>query len=250
MPLDKIVSDLKTRIGDDDLVKNLFYSYGKISDEYVARDPVGLLQNTGLFVESTLRVIEHVVTGSHVPLTGRFDVDDCVAGLELIPGPEGLRIHSARLCRAIYDFRSRKTAVHLKAVDPREIDASLVFNASTWVLIEILRESGIPNPEESITQLFTRKVPLVQLVGEVLRTTNPKLSGAQRIILLLYSFSGGLSEDQIFEGTKQKIRSKKNLKDSLRYMDSVDRVHHLSDGRWVLFGRGLADAEKIISEFS
>ncbi len=248
--LETIKQELKKNIGDDKLVDNLFFSFQKISEEFVAQKPIDLLQNTGLFVESVLRVAEHFVLGTHTPIADKFDVDTSIKNLEKASGLDGLRIHAARLGRVIYDFRSRKKGVHLKAVDPQFIDASLIFNISTWILIEILKESGISNPEIGIRILFTKKIPLVQSVGGILRTTNPKLVGTSRILLLLYSAPDGLTEEQLFAGTKQKIKNLNHLKTNLSNMDSGDLVHQLSDGRWILFGRGFSEAEKLIEKFA
>jgi len=248
--LETIKQELKKKVNDNELVDNLFFSFQKISEEFVSQKPVGLLQNTGLFVESVLRVAEHFVLGSHTSLENKFDVDSCIQKLEKASGFDGLRIHVARLSRAIYDFRSRKKGVHLKAIDPQIIDANLIFNISTWILIEILKESGIPNPETGIRTLFTKKIPLVQDVGGVLRTTNPKLLGTHRILLLLYSAPDGLTKEQLFNGTKQKIKTLKHLKTDLNNMNSSDLVHQLSDSKWVLFGRGFSEAEKLIERFA
>lgn len=247
--LEAIKQELKKKVNDDKLVENLFFSFKKISEEFVAQKPVDLLQNTGLFVESALRVAEHFVLGTHTPLGDKFDVSVCIQKLEKASGFEGLRIHAARLCRSIYDFRSRKNSVHLKAVDPQLIDASLIFNICNWILIEILKESGIPNPEDGIRTLFTRKIPLVQSVGGILRTTNPKLLGTQRILLLLYVAPDGLTEDQLFNSTRQKIKNLKHLRVNLKNMDGDDLAHQLSDRKWTLFANGFNEAEKLIMKF-
>jgi len=245
-----IKNELKKKIGDDKLVENLFYSFQRISEEYVAQKPVDLLQSTGLFVESALRIIEQLVLSSHVPLTDKFDVDTCIMRLEKASGFEGLRIHAARLCRSIYDFRSRKTAVHLKATDPHIIDSNLIFNISTWIFIEILKDSDISNREEGIHTLFTRRIPLVQSIGKTLRTTDPKLNGTQRILLLLYSVSDGLTETDLLESTKQKIKNIHHLQVNLKNMDRHDLVNKLPNSKWALFGRGFTEAEKIIAKFT
>lgn len=247
--LEKIKQGFKDKINDDKLVENFFFSFQKILEKYVTQKPVDLLQNTGLFVESALRIAEHFVLGNHTPLGNKFDVNTCIQKLENASGFEGLRIHTARLSRSIYDFRSRKKGVHLTAIDPQAIDASLIFNISTWIFIEILKESGVSNPEEAIQVLFTRKIPLVQSVGGILRTTNPKLLGTQRILLLLYSAQDGLIENQLFYGTRQKIKNLKHLRTNLKNMNAKDLVHQLPDGKWILFGRGVIEAEKLIERF-
>jgi len=248
--LEIVKKELKKKVGDDKLVENLFFSFQKISEEFVAQKPVALLQNTGLFVESVLRIAEHFVLGIHTPLGNKFDIDNCIKKLEKAPGFDGLRIHTARLSRAIYDFRSRKKGVHLKAIDPQVIDASLIFNICTWIFIEILKESGVPDAENAIRLLFTRKVPLVQEVDGILRTTNPGLSGPERILIILYSMPSETAEGRLLAGTKQKIKNLNHLRANLRNMDNKDQVHKTSKGNWVLFGCGFSEAEKLIKKFA
>lgn len=248
--MDKIKIDLAAKVNDEKLVENLFASFQKISEEYIAQKPVDLLQNTGLFLESVMRVTQHLIEGKHTPLGGKFDLDACVKSLESVTGSDRLRIHVSRLSRAVYDFRSRKKSVHLKDTDPQAIDADLVFNVCNWILIEVLKESGVTGAEQEIKILHTRKVPLVQSVGGILRTTNPKLSGTQRILMLLYSDPEGMSVDELLESTKIKIKNKNHLNKDLKNLETRDIVHLLPDGNWTLFGHGFNEAEAIISKFS
>jgi len=248
--IEDIKKDLISKIGDQKLIENFLYSYDEISKEFVSRDPVGLLQNIGLFIESSFRIIEHIIFKKHTPLNSNLAIDNLVEKLEKAKGVEGIRIHAARLSRAAYDFRSRKKSVHLKEVDPQEIDANLIFNIVTWIFIEILKELKIKEAESAIKLLFTRKIPLVQEVDGILRTTNPNLLGTQRVLLLLYSKPTGLTEEELLEGTKRKIKNKDHLRKNLNNLDAKDMVHHIKDGRWVLFGKGFLKAEEIIRKFS
>ena len=113
-----------------------------------------------------------------------------------------------------------------------------------------MKESGVPDVENSVQLLFTRKVPLVQEIDGILRTTNPKLLGTQRILLLLYSALIGLTEEEIFEGTKTKIKDMNHLRINLKNLYGKDLIHHKKDGYWILFGIGFSEAEDIIRKFS
>jgi len=135
-------------------------------------------------------------------------------------------------------------------VDPKVIDADLVFNICNWILIEILKESGIQSSEDAIRLLYTRKVPLVQRVGDIVRTTNPKLSGTERILLLLYLSPKGRSVEELFNGTKIKIKTKNHLYKNLRNLESRGELHLLPNENWVLFGQGYRKAESIIRKYS
>ena len=140
--------------------------------------------------------------------------------------------------------------MHLKSIDPQAIDADLVFNISNWIIIEILKEGNISDPEKAIRLFYSRKIPLVQKVDGILRTTSPKLLGTQRILLLLYSAPDGLAIEELLEGTRSKIKNKHHLLINLNNLDSKDLVHHKKDSKWILFGRGFSEAEEIIHKFS
>lgn len=245
-----IKQHLSAKVDNGKLIESLFESYLKISNEYICQNPVGLLQNLGLFVESSLRVAEHLILGQHTPLSKEIKAYDVQTRLEKASGSDGIRIHLPRLARAVFDFRTRKTSVHLKDIDPILIDAHLVYNVCTWILIELLKESGIQNAEGMIKLLFTRKVPLVQSVGGILRTTNPKLMGPDRILLLLYASPSGLDEDELLSGTRTKIKSKSHLVANLRNLESRDLVHNLGNGTWQLFGQGFSVVESLIGKHS
>jgi hypothetical protein len=245
----EIKNHLKSKLSDDKLVANLFASFYKISERFVAQDPPGVLRHSGQFVEAALRVSEHFVTGTHTPLKSNFNVDACVKHLEGVSGSDGLRIHVGRLSRALYDFRSRKNAVHLKDVDPLTIDAALIYQMAAWIMIEILKESEIPNPEEAIRFLASRKIPLVQEIDGLLRTTNPNLGGPERLLVLLYSAVDGLTEAELLSGARTKIRDVSDVRTYLKRHEHKDLVHKMSNGKWVLFGKGPLEVEKILETY-
>ena len=134
-------------------------------------------------------------------------------------------------------------------VDPRDIDADLVINIASWVLIEILKESNVKNPENTIKLLFRKKIPLVQEVEDILHTTHPKLTGPQRILLILYSAQTSLSEEQIFSGVKLKIKNKDHLRKSLQSLEKREWIHQKKNNSWMIFGRGILKAEEVIQKF-
>ena len=76
--IDDIKKDLISKVRDKKLVENFFYSYEEISKEFVSRDPIGLFQNVGLFIESSFRIIEHIIFNQHTPLTSNLSIDNLI----------------------------------------------------------------------------------------------------------------------------------------------------------------------------
>ncbi len=241
-----IQTQLQAITGDTKLAKDLVESYNGICAGYFSQNSVALLQNLGVFVEGIFRVAEHMILGTHTPLTKNINIDDTTKKLEKEQGAEGIRIHVPRLSRATYDFRSRKKGIHLTAIDPELIDAHLLFEMTTWTLIEVLKESNLPDAEASVRMLATRKIPLVESVDGILRTNKTTLSIPERIALLLYAQPAGLSEDELFESTKTKVPSMALLRRDLRRMEERDCVHKSKDSKWLLFGQGRGMAERLL----
>lgn len=242
----QIENQLLAITADAKLSKDLATSYDGIATGYFSQNSVALLQHTGIFVEGIFRVAEHMIFGTHTPLSKKINIDYVAEKLEKASGAEGIRIHAARLSRAAYDFRSRKKSVHLTAVDPELIDAHLLFEMATWTLIEVLKESGIPDAEATVRMLATRKIPLVELVDGILRTTKTSLSIPERIVLLLYAQPAGLTEDELFQSTKTRVASLNALRRDLGRLEARDCVHQARDGKWLLFGHGRPLAEKLL----
>ncbi|KKU49520.1 MAG: hypothetical protein UX71_C0013G0014 [Parcubacteria group bacterium GW2011_GWA1_47_10] len=241
-----IQSQLFAIAGDAKLAKDITESYDGISAGYFSQNSIMLLQHVGVFVEGILRVAEHIVFNTHTPLLKKINIDKTIIKLEKASGPEGIRIHVTRLSRAAYDFRSRKKSVHLTAIDPQLIDAHLIFELVTWVLIEVLKESGLPDAEDSVRMLATRKIPLVESVDGILRTTRTSLSIPEKITLLLYAQPTGLTDEELFESTKIHVPTINRLQRDLHRLEIRDQVHKKKDGKWVLFGHGREMAEKLL----
>ena len=244
--LDIIQNQLVSITGDNKLAKDLTESYNALSAGYFSQNSVSILQHLGVFIEGIFRVAEHMILGTHTPLSKKIKIDDIVLKLEKTSGAEGIRIHVARLSRAAYDFRSRKKSVHLTSIDPELIDAHVLFEITTWTLIEILKESGLPDAELTVRMLATRKIPLVESIDGILRTTKTRLSIPERIVLLLYAQSAGLSEEELFESTKSKVKTIQLLRRDIKRLEERDCIHRMKSGKLVLFGQGRGLAEKLI----
>ena len=117
---DEIRKSLSTKIKDITLLNTFLDSYYNILASYFNNNPQQQLQNVGLFVESTLRIAEMLIFGKFFPIKKNLRIDDTIKKLENASGDDNLRIHIPRMCRCIYDFRTRKTSVHLKEILDRK----------------------------------------------------------------------------------------------------------------------------------
>lgn len=248
--IEQLTNELIKKTGDKKLAETFIQSYEKITLSFLSRDSKRILQNSGLFVESTLRISERLIFGKYTPINKTLKVDKIISELEKASGPDSLRIFIPRMCRIVYDFRSRKNAVHVNVSEATTADIELIHNISTWIVVEILKEFKVKNLNTIVGVLLTRKIPIVQAIDDVMYTTDPRLSGPERILVLLYSASAGLDTNDLQSGTEKKIRNKKHLNTTLNRLSNAEKIVKKKDGRWILFGIGYKQAEEIIEKYS
>src|SRR2546421_4875890 len=119
MMRDLIFNNLSRSI-DPPVVAALLHSYEKVTARFRAGDLDALLSEAGKFVENTLRAVEHIRTGA-APAEIKAP-SQTVKEIEKDQRlPEGLRILIPRIAHAmIYDIRSKRGAIHVKEIDPRQ----------------------------------------------------------------------------------------------------------------------------------
>ena len=69
----------------------------------------------------------------------------------------------------VYEVRSKRSAVHVKEIDPRTIDAALCVQAASRVMAELLRlyhVDGEADVTEAMAALMRGHIPLVEAFGD------------------------------------------------------------------------------------
>jgi hypothetical protein len=131
-PLDRVLSD------------QLLNEFVSLERRYVLRDWEPATLDGGQFCEAASRVIYHQDSRA---LDQRRSVDRC---LKYVEDPTGSNTHSypdrksslhtAKVLRMVYKFRSDRGAVH---IDPHysanQLDSKLVIEGTRWILSELLR---------------------------------------------------------------------------------------------------------------
>ena len=147
----------------------------------------------GRFAEAVFRALEFKTTGTFTPLGQPLDTERIIRSLSQLPAashPDAVRLHIPRTLRVIYDIRNKRDAAHLgDGIDPNLQDSTLVCSCSDWVMAELIRlYHGVSANEAHalIDNLVSRKAPVVQKFGDVLKTLRPKLSLPERLLVLLY----------------------------------------------------------------
>ena len=157
--------------------------------------------NGGKLCEVAFTIVSGALSGHYPsnPSKPANMVDACRA-LEKLPavntrvGDRSLRILIPRILTALYEIRNNRNVGHVGGdVDPNFLDATAVFEMSSWVVAELVRifhQVSIQEAQESVDALIERKTPLIWEVGSMRRVLDTSLSARDQTLLLLHQRPG------------------------------------------------------------
>ena len=148
------------------LLKKQLEIYKKIKENFWLGKDEECMEKVGKFVEITIRILEHITSGSFTPIESNLKVSETLKKFENLPKqnfPESIRIIIPRVLYSLYTFRSKRGGAHIKGVNPNHIDATYVISACDWVMAELIRLyhiNGEKEIEKIINSIVDRRVPI------------------------------------------------------------------------------------------
>ncbi|MBA7608494.1 hypothetical protein ES703_15671 [subsurface metagenome] len=132
----ELIDQLKRRLPADlaaDLVNNFIQIRSDVTTETLERSA------PGKFVETVVQVLQFLDTGQY---DEKPKVDEYLKNLESrsINLSDDLRITLARIARASYTLRNKRSIAHKGGVDPNIYDLRYLYIAAQWILSEITRQ--------------------------------------------------------------------------------------------------------------
>jgi hypothetical protein len=223
---------------DPGVVDALITSYENLVAKFQKGDLDGCLGAAGKFVEHALRAVEYVRTGT-APLeikSPQQTIKDIEKDHSLA---ETLRILMPRIAHAmIYDVRSKRGAIHVKEIDPRQIDAALTVQAASWVMAEFLRLYHDDNEQviaSAMVALMRGHIPLVEQFGDETVVTSKVPCTVELLLLLARTAREGLDRTELGQSSKA---APPTVTQALQRMNKARHVHRTRDGRFHITGPG------------
>ena len=206
---------------NDTLVEELLAAYGEAKRNHLLGGHRLSAVEGGRFCEAAYRILEHVTTGSFLPLGKPLNTDMLARRLAALPSgktPDSIRLHIPRALRVIYDIRNSRDAAHLAdGIDPNLQDSSLVVAVLDWTLAEIVRIFHNVAADEAhalIAGLVTRAVPAVEDFDGFPKVLKTSLQAGDHCLVLLYYRDGsGATLDELTEWVRPTMRA--NLRRTL-----------------------------------
>jgi hypothetical protein len=172
----------------------LLRNYAKVKSEALSphHDTVG--HQAGKLAEVLLRVLQHMLTGSSVPLNvGLSDFKGECEKLERAPkaaGAEGLRILMPRALAFLYTLRNKRDFGHVGGeVDANAIDALTAIRLADWCMCELVRvchSVPLEDAKAICDSIATRDMPMTWAVLDRKRVLDAAMTYRDQTLLLLY----------------------------------------------------------------
>lgn len=242
----------------EELVDELQEAYVELKENFYAGKHRPQEVAGGRFAEAALRILQSQTGGldngdSYTPLGDRLpNFYDEVERLRRRPSRyhDSLRVRIPRILLSIYDVRNGRDAAHLTdEVDPNLADATLVVTNADWVLAELVRlfhEVDLDEAQARVDGLVRRKVPAIEMFGDVPKVLRPGLKNPAKMLLILYHFDErGASTEELAAWLK--IKRTYNARATLRKLDDRAEIHFDADeDRSYITRRGIRKVEEDI----
>jgi hypothetical protein len=188
------------------LVNQLLDEFLSIEKRFVQRDWEPATLDGGQFCEAASRIIYHIDSNN---LNLRKGVGNCLDYIEDINNSNQhyypdrkSALHTTRILRAVYKFRSDRGAVHIDPVyTANHIDSKMVLENVRWALSEILRMFWQNNPEKIskiIREIVQYDFPIIGNYEEQVLLQRTDCTTEEELLLLLhYSGVVGYSRKQL-----------------------------------------------------
>ena len=122
--------------------------------------------------------------------------------------PHSFRILIPRLLPGLYDIRNNRGVGHVGGdVDPNHMDATLIVQAASWILAELIRTYHSVTIEEAqhvVDRLVDRIIPVLwELPDGKVRVLKPSLAMRERMLVILYNiYPHPIAEAELVQGVE------------------------------------------------
>lgn len=198
------------------LRKRLCRNYATLKKQSLESQYDAIGHQAGRLSEVLLRVLQHLLTGQHIPLSQNLtNFKQQCETLEQTPktaGPDGLRILMPRALSFLYTLRNKRDAGHTGGeVDANEIDALTAIRVGDWCMCELIRvchSMPLGDAQLLCDAIAERSLPAVWNILGRKRILDTSLSYRDQTLLLLYSETDtAVPTEDLFEWAEHSNRS-------------------------------------------
>lgn len=186
-----------------DLVNNFMQVRSDVSTETLERAA------PGKFVETVVQILQFLDAGQYDKSP---KVDEYLKNLESRSGnlPDDLRITTARVARASYTLRNKRSIAHKGSIDPNMYDLRYLHVAAQWILSEVVRQviSTDMNTAGKLIEFIQIPIsPVVEDFGDRRLVLKVGTAEEELLTLLLHYYPMPILVSQIQKDMNRRARS-------------------------------------------
>lgn len=191
---------------DPTLTRQLIDEYNSLESRFVLRDWEPATLDGGQFAEVASRILYHQDSGTvnHNKSVGScldYVEDENNTNRHIYPDRKSA-VHTSKVIRTIYKFRSDRGAVHINPTyTANHLDSTLVIANSKWVLSEFLRvflTSERVLVEDTIRNILEFDIPVIgDYEGQLIVQRTDCSADEEIIILLHFAGQNGFNRKQL-----------------------------------------------------
>jgi hypothetical protein len=186
MNSDELIKKLSTKLPKD-LAKDLISGFSQLRLD-VASETLEK-SSPGKFIETIVQVLQFLDNGTYDKTP---KVDFYLKNLENQKSnlSENLRITLARVARASYTLRNKRSIAHKGEVDPNIYDLRYLFSASQWLLTELIRHIISGNMSIAGKIIDQIQIPISPIVEEFegKRLVLKSCTSVDELLILLFHY--------------------------------------------------------------
>lgn len=190
----------------DNLRKELISVYDSISNNYREGrwEPSEL--NGGKYCEVVYCIIKGYLDGTFpanaIKPNNMLHACQSLEQYHTSTAPRSVRIQIPRMLIALYEVRNNRGVGHVGGdVNPNHMDATCVMYMCRWIYAELIRifhNISISEAGAIIELLTERVLPMIWEVSGKYRVLDTNLTMKEKTLVILYSQSGAISEEDLF----------------------------------------------------
>lgn len=200
----------------------------------------------GKFVETFVQVLEYLHAGSY---SQKPDVDRVLREAESWAAlDEGIRICAARVARAMYTLRSKRSIAHKGSVDPNPFDLQLLFGGGQWILSELVRQASGKTKEEAGRIVAAIQAPIGGLIDDFdgKKVVLAELAARDEVLVLMQAeYPNAVKVASLVASMSR--RSPSTVRSALSGLWKARLVEKVGGGGYLITSAGLRAAGDIVS---
>ena len=203
---DELIQRISIKLPDK-LARDLVSSFIRIKVDVATKTLER--SSPGKFVETVVQILQYIDENKYDKSP---KVDNYLKNLEIQSNNlnDDLRITLARVARASYTLRNKRSIAHKGEIDPNIYDLSFLFSASQWILSELVRQvlsSDMDTAGKTIEFIQIPVSPMVQDFGERRLVLKAGTAMEELLTLLCHYFPEYVSVSQIRTDMNRRVRS-------------------------------------------